>query len=132
MITFLKLYAIAIATFLVLDGTWIGLVMREFYKKHIGYLFGGSMNLWAAGAFYLLYAAGLVYLVSKPGLEQNWSLTQIFFTGALIGLMAYGAYDLTNQATIRDWPVIVTILDMLWGAFATGVVATVAVWLARL
>jgi uncharacterized membrane protein len=129
---FLKLYAISIATFVVLDGTWIGFIMREFYKKYIGHLFGSGMNFWAAGAFYLLYAAGLVYLVSKPGLEQNWSLTQIFLTGALVGLMAYGAYDLTNQTTIRDWPVIVTIFDMAWGAFVTGAVATIAVWVARL
>lgn len=129
MILFLKLYAVAVASFLVLDGLWIGVVASGFYKKQLGYIFTDHVNFVAAAAFYLMYAAGLVYLVIEPNLGN--SLLKVFFTGALVGLMAYGAYDLTNQATIKDWPLTMTVVDMLWGTFVTGAVSVVTVVIAR-
>lgn len=129
MLLFLKLYAVAIAVFLALDGLWIGATAAGFYKKHLGYLLAPQFSVAPAAVFYLLYAAGLVYLVVVPGLGRP--LLSVFLTGALVGLMAYGAYDLTNQATIKDWPFVVTVVDMLWGAFVTGTVAAVAVYASR-
>mgnify|MGYP003704419949 FL=1 len=88
-----------------------------------------TVTWWAAALFYLIYAAGLVYLIVEPRLGAP--LWQVFVAGAIVGLIAYGAYDLTNQATTRDWPIAVTFVDLAWGTFVSGVVATVAAGLAR-
>ena len=127
---FLKLYATTLAAFLVLDGLWIGLLMAGFYKRQLGYLFADTVNLYAVAAFYLLYAAGLVFIVIEPNLSS--SLPRVFLLGLVVGLMAYGAYDLTNQATIKQWPIVVTVVDLVWGACVTGVVSVIAVATARL
>jgi uncharacterized membrane protein len=129
MTLFLKLYVVAIIAFLVLDGLWIGVVASGFYKKQLAYIFTDQVNFTAAALFYLIYAAGLVYLVIEPGLGA--SVPKVFLTGALVGLMAYGAYDFTNQATIRNWPVVVTIVDLAWGTFATAMVSVVTTVVAR-
>jgi uncharacterized membrane protein len=129
MALFLKLYAVAIITFLVLDGLWIGVVASGFYKKQLAYIFTDQVNFTAVALFYLVYTAGLVYLVIEPGLGAP--VLRVFLTGALVGLMAYGAYDFTNQATIRNWPVVVTVVDLAWGTFATGVVSVVTTMIAR-
>jgi uncharacterized membrane protein len=113
----------------VLDGLWIGVVASGFYKKQLAYIFTDQVNFTAAALFYLIYAAGLVYLVIEPGLGA--SVPKVFLTGALVGLMAYGAYDFTNQATIRNWPVVVTIVDLAWGTFATAMVSVVTTVVAR-
>lgn len=129
MALFIKLYLCAIGLFLLLDGLWIGLIAASFYKKHVGYLFGDTLNWYAIVAFYLVYAAGLVLLVIQPSLLKP--VLVAFALGAVAGLMAYGAYDFTNQATIKDWPWIVTWVDLAWGSLASGVVAATTVYLAR-
>lgn len=126
---FLKLYATALATFLVLDGLWIGLLMAGFYKRQLGFLFADKVNLYAVVAFYLIYAAGLVFVVIEPQLGA--SFTRVFLIGLVVGLMAYGAYDLTNQATVKNWPLVVTVIDLAWGALVTGAVSVVTVAIAR-
>lgn len=127
---FLKLYATALIVFLLLDGFWIGLLMSGFYKRQLGYLFADTVNFYAVAAFYLLYAAGLVFIVIEPNL--NSTLPRVFLLGLVVGLMAYGAYDLTNQATIRNWPTLVTVVDLVWGACVTGAVSAIAVATSRL
>ncbi len=129
MIIFLKLYALSAALFLLLDGLWIGVVAAGFYKKHLGYLLSGSVNWYAVAAFYAVYAAGLVLLVVQPNIHKP--LLAAFALGALAGLMAYGAYDFTNQATVRDWPWVVTVVDLAWGSLASGAVAAAVAYAAR-
>lgn len=82
-------------------------------------------------AFYVLYAVGVVVLVVLPALEHEHPLGRAILYGALLGLVAYGTYDLTNQATLRGWSSVVTLVDMTWGAFLTGVVVAIAVTMAR-
>ncbi len=82
-------------------------------------------NLIAALAFYLLFVVGMVVFVLTPALKNN-SLSQAILTGALLGLISYSTYDLTNLATIRDWPIIITIIDMVWGTVLSGAVAGIA------
>ncbi len=127
---FLKVYATAMGAFLVLDGLWIGLLMSGFYKRQLGYLFSDKVAVWAVAAFYIIYVAGLVFLIIEPNL--GLSLGKVFLMGAVVGLMAYGAYDLTNQATIKNWPLVVTAVDLAWGAFVTGAVSVITVAVARL
>lgn len=129
MALFAKLYAVALVSLVVLDALWIGLIANRFYHSHLDYIFASSFRMTPAALFYLIYAAGLVVIIVEPSLGK--SLTHAFFYGALIGLMAYGAYDFTNQATIRDWPLVITIVDLLWGTFATATAATLAVAASR-
>ncbi len=125
--SFLKKYLYTFIPFLVLDALWLGLVAPSFYKANIGHLMTDSPNFPAAGLFYLLYVAGLVVFVT--GREGN--MKQAALRGAFFGLLCYATYDLTNLATLRDWPVLVTVVDLIWGTFASTVTSVAAVWLIR-
>lgn len=91
-----------------------------------------SPNLLAAGLFYLLYTLGLTVLIVLPALKGETNFFKVFLFGALFGLVAYATYDLTNLATIKDWPLIVTIVDIIWGTTYTGIISIIAVYLTRL
>jgi uncharacterized membrane protein len=111
---YLKMYIIAFIIFLAIDAIWLGLVAPKFYKSQIGHLMSEKPNLIAALVFYLLFIIGVVYFVVAPGIEAQ-SITKILVAGALFGFMTYATYDLTNLATLRDWPIKVTIIDLVWG-----------------
>lgn len=121
-------YLVTLVTFLVIDGVWLTVVAKNFYAKYLGYLMAKSPNLVAAGLFYLIYILGVVVLVLQPAIEKN-SIRQAIVNGALFGLCCYATYDLTNQATVKDWPMIVTIVDLIWGTTLSAVVAGVSYWL---
>ncbi|MFH1667602.1 MAG: DUF2177 family protein [Candidatus Komeilibacteria bacterium] len=112
---FLKLYFIALPVFLAIDMIWLGLVAKNFYAQQIGYLMKTNVNWSAAIIFYLLFIVGLVVFVLMPAIEKG-SLWYAILLAALFGLISYATYDLTNLATIKDWPLLVTIVDLLWGA----------------
>jgi uncharacterized membrane protein len=86
---------------------------------------------WAAALFYLLFAAGVTYFVVQP-LGAEGSLGRAFVVGAFFGLVAYATYDLSSQALVRNWPVVVTVVDLVWGALLTGLVSVIGLWSARL
>lgn len=129
-INFTKIYFIALPILIGLDALWLGFVARGFYKKHIGFLMRPDFNIGLALLFYLLYIAGLIFFVIAPGLDKS-TILQIFLKGAFFGLIAYATYDLTSGAIIKDWPGIVTVVDIAWGAFASGVISSVVFWLTR-
>jgi uncharacterized membrane protein len=116
----LLLYGVALAILLVLDGAWLGWIAKDFYRDRLGSLMAPSVSWLPAAAFYLLYAAGLTFFVTIPGIERGDALLRIALTGAAFGLVAYGTYDLTNLATVRDFPASVAAADMAWGAFASA------------
>ena len=119
-----------IATFLVmavLDGAWLLGVARGFYRTHLGFLMADTPNWAAAGAFYVIYAVGVTVFATQPGIDDANALTAAW-RGALFGLVAYATYDLTNMATLRGWPTIVTIVDMAWGTFLSAAVAGIAAY----
>ncbi|KKS31728.1 hypothetical protein A2380_03910 [candidate division WWE3 bacterium RIFOXYB1_FULL_43_24] len=124
MINFLKLYFISLPVLLIIDSVWLLFVAPKFYKTHIGFLMTDKPNLVAALIFYLLFIAGLVIFVVQPGLESH-SLLNTLLKGALFGLVCYATYDLTNQATINNWPTIVTVVDLIWGTLLTASVSGV-------
>jgi len=111
---FIKTYLITLPVFLAIDLVWLSLIARKFYAQYLGYLMKTNVNFVAAGIFYLLFVVGLVVFSVLPALEKN-SWTQALFLGALLGLVSYATYDLTNLATIKDWPLVVTIVDIVWG-----------------
>jgi uncharacterized membrane protein len=123
--TFLKTYVLTLIPFLILDALWLGLVAPSFYKSQIGHLMTDSPNLAAAGIFYLLYVVGLVVFVTG----REGTLKQTALRGAFFGLIGYATYDLTNLATLRDWPLLVTAVDLLWGTFLSAVTSLAAGWL---
>ncbi|MFW5853360.1 MAG: DUF2177 family protein [Patescibacteria group bacterium] len=125
---FLKLYLIAVPVFFVLDLLWLGLVARGFYQKQIGFLLKESVSWPAAMIFYLLFVAGLVLFVIWPAVETG-SWIKALALGAIFGLVTYAAYDLTNLATIKDWPLLVTVVDLIWGAVLGAIVSVITYFL---
>jgi uncharacterized membrane protein len=95
---------------------WIGFVARKFYREQIGFMLREDVNWAAAIAFYLIFVAGLVYFVIARHLEPKDILGAVL-NGAFFGLVTYSAYDLTNLALTKNWPLPITIVDLLWGAF---------------
>ncbi|MBK8290712.1 MAG: DUF2177 family protein [Flammeovirgaceae bacterium] len=121
---FLKLYAIALPVFFAIDMLWLGFVARTFYKNQIGFLMKPDVNWAAAIVFYLLFLVGLVIFVIGPAVEKkDWM--HALLAGALFGLITYATYDLTNLATLKDWPLTVVWVDMLWGTFLASSVSTI-------
>lgn len=103
------------------DFVWIGWVARDFYLSRLAALFRTEPDWVPALLFYPLYACGLVVFCVRPALAGTWR--KALGLGALFGLVAYGTYDLTNLATLKGWPVPVTLLDMAWGALVSGLAA---------
>lgn len=126
---FLKLYFIALPIFLAIDMVWLGLVAKNFYAKHIGFMMRTDVNWTAAILFYLLFIVGLVLFVVSPAMEKS-SWIQALLFGALFGLITYATYDLTNLATVKNWPLLVTIVDMVWGAVLAASVSTITYFIA--
>ncbi len=127
----LKLYLITLIVFLGIDAVWLGLVAPKFYRSQIGHLMAEKANLAVAGLFYLLFVGALVYFVVAPAV-QSGEMRDVLLRGALFGLVTYATYDLTNHATLRDWPITVTVVDMAWGTFLTAATSGLGVWAARL
>ena len=121
----IKQYLVALGTFLLIDGVWLTVVAKNFYAKYLGFLMTKTPNLAAAGIFYLIYILGMVVLVLGPALQKG-SLMSAVLTGALFGLCGYATYDLTNLATIKDWPLLVTMVDLIWGTVLSGAVAGIS------
>jgi uncharacterized membrane protein len=120
----IKLYLIALPVFFAIDMLWLGVISKDFYKQQLGYIMTPNVNWYAAIIFYLIFIAGLVLFVISPALAKN-SLQHALVFGALFGFITYATYDLTNLATIKDWPLKVTIIDMIWGAVLASSVSTV-------
>ncbi|MBL8063171.1 MAG: DUF2177 family protein [Anaerolineales bacterium] len=123
----LKLYFITLIAFLGIDSFWLGLVAPSFYSSQIGYIMADQPNFLAAGLFYLLFIFGMVVFIVEPGVKEQ-TLMQAVMRGALFGLVTYATNDLTNLATLAGWPVLVTVVDLLWGTFLSAAVTLVSVW----
>lgn len=115
----LKRYFIILVVFLVIDFLWLGLIAPKLYQKHIGHLMAEKVSFLPAIIFYLIYALALLVFVVNPAVE-NKNLMQALVKGLFLGFVMYATYDLTNQATLRDWPATITIIDLIWGSFVTA------------
>jgi uncharacterized membrane protein len=121
---FLKLYGIAVPTFLVIDLVWLGIVARSFYQTELGHLMRTQVNWVAAIVFYFLFVAGIVVFAVAPAIERQ-SVTHAIVLGALLGLVTYAAYDLTNLATLEGFPLKVALVDLVWGTVLCATVSAV-------
>jgi uncharacterized membrane protein len=121
---FIKLFLIALPVFFAIDMVWLVLVARNFYQKQIGFLMKPDIGWFAAISFYLLFIAGLIVFVIAPAIEKN-SWSHALISGAFFGLVTYATYDLTNLATLKDWPVLVTIIDLIWGSVLAASISVI-------
>lgn len=108
----------------VVDSIWLS-TMISVYRQHIGALLMDGVRFGPAIVFYLLYVAGIVYFAILPAVNSGGGWQQAALNGALLGLVAYGTYDLTNQATMKVWPTAMTVMDMAWGTVLTASAAAV-------
>ena len=119
---FIKLYLIALPVFFAIDMLWLGLIAKNFYRRELGFLMAENVNWVSAILFYLLFIAGIVFFVLMPNINKN-SVLAVVLSGAFFGFITYATYDLTNLATLKDWPLTMTIVDLLWGAFLSASVS---------
>ncbi len=118
-------YAVTFGVFFAIDIFWLGLVAPKFYSSQLGSLMTDQVNWIAALLFYLLYIAALLILIINPAVKAE-SIKMALLNGALFGLVAYATYDLTNLATLKNWPLLMTVVDLIWGTFITGATASLA------
>lgn len=123
------LYLVTAATFLLLDAVMLRLVMQPLFRRHLGDQLLDGIRLAPAVAFYALYIAGLVWLVSLPALRGGAAL---WLPAAVIGFMAYGTYEFTSYAVMRNWHWQMVATDVIWGTALTAVSAAAGVWVVRL
>lgn len=116
MTTFLKLFGVGFVVFFIIDIIWLALIARKLYQDQIGFLLKTDVNWVAAMLFYVLFIVGLVVFVIMPSVD-GLSLSKAMLLGAFFGLVTYATYDLTNLATMKDWLLSITIIDLAWGTF---------------
>jgi len=128
--TVLKAALYAGVIFLVIDAIWLAVVAQGFFRQQLGPLMREKIDLVPAAIFYVIFIAGLVWFAIMPALaEGGW--TRAALNGALLGLVCYATYDLTNLATLKGWPLPMTVVDLAWGTALSAVTAGAAVLLAR-
>ncbi len=127
---FVIAYVAALIVMGVVDGIWLSLTASKIYRPSLGTLMADKPVIPAAIVFYLLFIAGLTYLIVLPALAAG-QFNSAIIRGAVLGLVAYGTYDLTNLAIIRGWPLSVTIIDLAWGTILTAVTAAAAFLITR-
>lgn len=121
---YVKMYLIALIVFVIIDGFWLLVISKNLYQKEIGHLLSSNPNILAAVLFYLLFLIGLVYFVINPGVDKE-SIKTIIISGVLFGLITYATYDLTNLATLKEWPLKITIIDLIWGSTISCLVSVI-------
>jgi uncharacterized membrane protein len=118
----MKLYFAVLIAFFAIDMVWLGVAARTLYRKYLGFIMAPSPIWLAAVIFYFLFIVGILVFVLLPGLEAN-SLKLTLTRAALYGLITYATYDLTNLATLKDWPLTITVIDMAWGTILSMAVS---------
>lgn len=123
-------YFITLVVFLAIDMVWLTVIAKNLYAEHLGYLMAPKANLLAAFIFYLLFILGLMYFVLNPALlSGSWKAA--LFSGLFFGLVTYATYDLTNLATIKDWPILITGIDLVWGSAVSGLTSVLSYLIIR-
>lgn len=128
--TDIKYFVIAFVLFGMIDLVWLGTVARKFYQSQVGKLLKPKPSLPAAIVFYVLYIIGLLIFAIMPAVHRD-SIGYAAGASALYGLFTYATYDLTNLATLKDWPVLLTVVDVSWGIILSTLVATGTVLIGR-
>ena len=126
---FLKLHALTLLIFFITDLIWLGVLAKGFYGKNLKHLLSPNVNWTAAVLFYLMYIAGILIFAVIPALKID-SLSRAATWGALFGFFTYATYDLTNMALLKDWPLNIVVVDIVWGVILCTTVATLSFYVA--
>ncbi|MCE7990403.1 MAG: DUF2177 family protein [Roseivirga sp.] len=116
-------YLLTAVVFFAIDMLWLGLIAKGLYNKYLGSFLAEQVNWTAAITFYLLFIVGIFIFAIMPAVEKD-SLMKAMLLGALFGFFTYATYDLTNLATLKDWPIKIVLIDIVWGAILTASVST--------
>jgi uncharacterized membrane protein len=123
-------YALTFVVFFIVDMAWLGLIAKDLYKKYLGDFLSEQVNWTAAVVFYLLFIVGVFIFAIMPAVEKN-SLVSAITLGALFGFFTYATYDLTNLATLKNWPITIVFIDIIWGSVLTGIVSTAGFYIVK-
>ena len=119
MINYLKAYIISFLIFFLIDLVWLGVVAKNLYRNQLGFIMKENFNMPAALLFYMFFVIGLLFFViNRAVFIESWQYA--LFAGMFFGMITYATYDMTNLATIKNWPVIITIIDIVWGSVLCG------------
>ncbi|MCF8001686.1 MAG: DUF2177 family protein [Halanaerobiales bacterium] len=119
MSTYIKTYLLTFVIFMGIDFMWLGLIARGFYREQIGFIMKDNFNMGAAFIFYILFIVGLLFFVlNKAFAIESWQYA--LFAGMFYGFITYATYDLTNLSTLKDWPILLSIVDIAWGTVLCG------------
>jgi len=116
--------------FLIIDIAWLSITVKSLYRPALGSLLKDKPVMWAAILFYIIYMIGLALIILKPALAND-SILQALWTGVVFGVVAYGTYNLTNMATVKNWSANIVWIDMIWGGFLTGFSSAVGIYLTK-
>jgi uncharacterized membrane protein len=130
MFFYLKLYGLTIPIFFIVDLLWLGVIARRFYRQKLGFILSDKVNWAAAIIFYLIYIAGILFFAVRPAVASN-SWRDAVILGSLYGFFTYATYDLTNLATIKEWPLVIVVVDILWGVCLCTLVAYLSFMISR-
>ena len=128
---YIYLYILTFLVFLAIDFVWLNWIAKNMYSEKIGHLLAENANLVPALIFYLLFVVGAIVFAVLPGYEAK-SIGKTIFLGALFGMMTYATYDLTNLATLKEWPLSMTIIDIIWGTSLSTVTALSGYYIANM
>ena len=121
----LAYFTVTFVVFMGIDLVWLGFVAKNIYSKYLGYLMAPNVNWLAALVFYVIFIIGVLYFVIAPSLVDR-DFTQLVIRAMLFGFITYATYDLTNLATVRDWPITITIIDLIWGTSLSTSVSVIS------
>ena len=127
---YLKLYALTVPVFFMIDLIWLGVIAKGFYRENLSYILSPQVNWPAAIIFYLLYIAGILIFAVVPAVTKD-SWQHAIMYGALFGFFTYMTYELTNLALLKDWPLNIVVVDIIWGVVLCTAVATLSFIIAR-
>jgi len=123
-------YLLTGVVFFAIDLTWLGLIAKNLYRKYLGGFLSDTVNWTAAFIFYALFIVGIFIFSILPAVEKN-SFSHAVIMGALFGFFTYATYDLTNLATLKNWPLTIVYIDIIWGTILTGLVAAAGYWITK-
>lgn len=123
-------FFITFAVFMVIDLIWLGIIAKDLYSRHLGYIMRTPPNWIAAIGFYIIFILGLMFFALYPALDKE-AIRYAFLYGAFFGFVAYATYDLTNLATLKDWPILITVIDLTWGTVLGGMTTSLSFLIIR-
>lgn len=126
----IKTYLIAFTVFFIIDIVWLVVIARKLYQQELGFLMSDRPNWIAAIIFYLVFIIGIVFFVINPAIDKS-SWKYALLAGMLFGFITYSTYDLTNLATIKSWPLKITIIDLIWGTSLGGIVSIITFYIQK-